>query len=450
MSNSQQQTDSRRPQVVIVGAGFGGLRAARALRRAAVQITLVDRHNYHLFQPLLYQVATAGLGPSDIAHPVRAILQDQRNCDLLLAEATGADLAGRLLRTTAGDVGYDHLVIAVGGQTNYFGNDRLADSAFGLKDLDDAIRIRNHVLYQFEQAVHERRPEVRQAMLTFVIVGGGPTGVECAGALSELIRLVLVKDYRGLNVKDVRVVLLEATDRILGPFDEKLRESAARALWSKFIEVRFSAAVDRFDGQAVTLKSGELIPSRTMVWAAGVRGVSLLDAFGLPQDRLGRIRVGPTLQPAGQPDVYVVGDAACVEEEGHRPPPMVAAVAIQQGQTVAASIARALGGQPPLPFRYRDRGSLATIGRSAAVAQIGRLRFRGRAAWVAWLIVHIIYLIGFRSRMLVLINWAWDYLFYDRAVRLIMHDGNCPWAPLHGACVGGQREGAVLTPAPPA
>lgn len=424
------------PHVVVVGAGFGGLRAVNRLRNAPVRVTLVDRRNYHLFQPFLYQVATSGLGPSDIAQPVRAILRRQRNLDFRVTDVGGIDLAARKLQTESGEVPYDFLVLAVGGQTNYFGNPSLAQHAFGLKDLDDAIRIRNHLLYMFEQAIHETNPEVRRALLTFVIVGGGPTGVECAGAFSELIRLVLVKDYPGLNIKDVRVILLEASDKLLSMFPEKLRDAAAQTLWKKYIEVRFGASVMEFDGACVTLKGGERIPSHTMVWAAGVRAVDLTANLGLPVDRLGRIKVGQTLQLADHPEVFVIGDAACIEG---RALPMVAPVAIQQGEIAARNIVHAVKKQPPEEFRYRDKGSLATIGRNAAVAHVGKIELSGWFAWAMWLAVHIVFLIGFRNRLLVLINWTWDYFFYDRPIRLIMHDGNCPW----GKCL---RQTQASTP----
>lgn len=416
--------ETSKPKVVVVGAGFGGLRVVNRLRNAPVQVTLVDRRNYHLFQPFLYQVATSGLGPSDIAQPVRAILRDQRNLDFRVTAVSGIDLAARKLQTESGDIPYDYLVLAVGGQTNYFGLPSLAQHAFGLKDLDDAIRIRNHVLYMFELAIHETNPEVRRALLTFVIVGGGPTGVECAGAFSELIRLVLIKDYPGINIKDVRVILLEATDKLLAMLPEKLQEAAAKTLWKKFVEVRFGASVAEFDGQCVMLKGGERIPSHTMVWAAGVRAVDLTAKLGLPVDRLGRVKVGKTLQIADHPEVFVIGDAACIDGQ---PLPMVAPVAIQQAEVAARNIAHAVQQQPLEEFRYKDKGSLATIGRNAAVASVGKIQLSGWFAWAMWLAVHIVFLIGFRNRLLVLINWAWDYFFYDRPIRLIMHDGNCPW-----------------------
>src|SRR5438034_45516 len=317
-----------RPTVVIVGAGFGGLRAARALRKAPVNVVLVDRHNYHLFQPLLYQVATAGLEPEEIARPVRAILRRQSNAEFRMTEVTGLDAGGKRIDTTDGPIAYDYLILAVGGQTNYFGLESVPRHGFGLKDIPEAIRIRNHVLHAFERAMLEADPERRRAELTFVVVGGGPTGVEMAGALSELIRLVLVKDYPRLNVKDVRVLLLEATDRLLAAMPAKLRVAAA-------------------------------------------------------------------------------------------PLPMMAPVAIQMAETAVANIRRRIAGEPPAAFRYRDPGSLATIGRNAAVAYIRGIGFTGFPAWVVWLVVHIIQLIGFRNKLFVLLNWAWDYFFFERAARLI-------------------------------
>jgi len=409
------------PTVVIVGAGFGGLRVARALRRSPVQVILLDRNNYHLFQPLLYQVATAGLEPEQIAKPVRAILRGQQNFDFRMAEVTGADLAARRLETSAGPIPYDYLVLAPGGETNFFGLDAVARHGLGLKDIGDAVSIRNHVLTCFEQAMLEPDPERRRARLTFVVVGGGPTGVEMAGALSELIQLVLVKDYPRLNIKDVRVLLLEATDRLLGTMPERLREAAGRTLWRKHIEVRFGATVADFDGVRVRLKSGEIVPAHTVIWAAGVKAATLNTRLGLPAGRQGRIVVEPTLQVPDRPEVYVVGDAAYLEVDG-APLPMVAPVALQMAQTVARNIARATRGAPPEPFRYRDPGTLATIGRNAAVAHLYGLQFTGFPAWVMWLVVHIIQLIGFRNKLFVLLNWAWDYFFYERAVRLITRD----------------------------
>ncbi len=408
-----------RPTVVIVGAGFGGLRAVRSLGDAPVDVVLVDRHNYHLFQPLLYQVATAGLEPEQIARPVRAVLRRQRNFEFRMTEVTGLDPDGKRLVTTDGPIAYDYLILAVGGETNYFGLEGVVRHGFGLKDIPEAIRIRNHVLHAFERAMLESDAERRRAWLTFVVVGGGPTGVEMAGALSELIRLVLVKDYPRLNVKDVRVLLLEATDRLLGPMPARLREAAAETLWrKKHVEVRFGATVADYDGARVSLKSGEVIPARTLIWAAGVQAVSLTARLGLPTVRQGRVAVTPTLAVPEHPDIYVIGDAAYLEVDG-APLPMMAPVAIQMARTAAANIRRRLAGQPPVPFDYRDPGSLATIGRNAAVAYIRGIAFTGFPAWVVWLVVHIIQLIGFRNKLFVLLNWAWDYFFYERAARLI-------------------------------
>lgn len=406
------------PTVVIVGAGFGGLRAARALRRAPVHVILLDRHNYHLFQPLLYQVATAGLEPEGIAKPVRAILRGQRNLEFRMVEVTGVDLARRVVASTAGDVPYDYLVLAVGGETNFFGLEDVERHGFGLKDVADAVAIRNHVLRCFEAAMLESDAERRRALLTFAVVGGGPTGVEMAGALSELVRLVLVKDYPRLDLADVRILLLEASEHLLTLMPQRLRTAAADTLWAKHVEVRLGAAVERYDGSSACLRGGEIIPARTLIWAAGARAVGLAGRLGTPVARQGRVVVEPTLQLPGHAEAYIVGDAAYIEHDGE-PLPMMAPVAIQMADTAARNVRRAVAGRAPEPFRYRDPGSLATIGRSAAVAHIRGLSFTGFAAWVVWLVVHLIQLIGFRNKLLVLINWAWDYFFYDRAVRLI-------------------------------
>ncbi len=408
----------RRATVVIVGAGFGGLRAAHALRKAPVDVILIDRHNYHLFQPLLYQVATAGLEPEQIAKPVRAILRGQANLEFRMTEVTGLDLEARRVATADGSIAYDYLILAVGGETNYFGLESVVQHGFGLKDIPEAIRIRNHVLHAFERAVLEPDPERRRAELTFAVVGGGPTGVEMAGALSELIRLVLVKDYPRLNVKDVRVLLIEATDRLLGPMPARLREAAAETLWRKHVEVRFGATVADYDGARVLLKSGEVIPARTLIWAAGVKAVPLTARLGLPTGRQGRIPVNEMLEVPDHAGIYVIGDAAYLEADG-QPLPMMAPVAIQMAETAAGNIRRRVAGEPPLAFGYRDPGSLATIGRNAAVAYIRGIGFTGFPAWVVWLVVHILQLIGFRNKLFVLLNWAWDYFFYERAARLI-------------------------------
>ena len=406
------------PTVVIAGAGFGGLRAARALARAPVRVVLIDRNNYHLFQPLLYQVAMAGLEPSSIARPVRRILRGQQNLEFRMAEVTGVDRAARVVRTSAGDVAYDYLILALGGRTNFFGVESAARHGLGLKSIDDAVAIRNHVLYCFEQALLENDPERRRALLTFVVVGGGPTGVEMAGALAELIRLVLSRDAPALHVPDVRVLLLEAGPRLLAGMRPRFSGVTAELLERRHVEVRFGTAVSGFDGQAARLGNGETIPTRTLIWAAGVEAVPLAAMLAVPPAKQGRVAVTPALQLPGDERVYVIGDVAYLEVGG-RPLPMLAPVAMQMADSATANVRRALAGEPPRPFAYHDPGSLATIGRNAAVADIGGVAFQGFPAWVVWLVVHILQLIGFRNKLFVLLDWAWDYFFYDRSARLI-------------------------------
>ena len=410
--------ESTLPTVVIVGAGFGGMRLARALRRAPVRVLLLDRHNYHLFQPLLYQVATAGLEPEQIARPVRAILGRQPNFDFKMVEVTSVDFAGRQVHTTGGPFGYDYLVLAIGGATNFYGLEGVQRRGFELKDIPHALALRNHVLRCFERAMLESDPDQRRALLTFAVVGGGPTGVETAGALSELIRLVLARDYPRLNLNDTRVLLLEAADRLLTGFPPRLSEAAGKTLWRKHVEVRFGAAVEDYDGTNLRLQSGEVIPAATLMWAAGVQAAELARNVGLETGRQGRLRVEPTLQVAGRPEVFVIGDAAYLEADG-TPLPMVAPVAVQMADTAATNIQRLLAHQPLETFHFSDPGSLATIGRNAAVASIGGFNFKGFPAWVVWLTIHLVRIIGFRNKLAVLLNWAWDYFFYERGARLI-------------------------------
>ncbi|HLH71962.1 MAG TPA: NAD(P)/FAD-dependent oxidoreductase [Chloroflexota bacterium] len=410
------------PKVVVIGAGFGGLRVARGLAGVEADVLVVDRHNYHCFQPLLYQVATAGLEPEEIAYPVRRILRGIPNVRFRMATVIGLDLEGRRVLTEDGSIPFDYLVLATGSVTNYFGLDELKDRALGLKDLNQAVALRNHLLDCFERAVAEKDLQRRAALLTFVIVGGGPTGVELAGALAELIRLVLAHDYAGLDFKDARVVLTEAGPYLLGSFAADLQKAALRSLRQKGVEVHLASPVKGFDGHMVELASGETIQAETLIWAAGVRPGELAAAAGLPVARGGRVKVDPTLQVEQNPNVYAIGDLASFEDVDGRPLPMLAPVAIQQGELVAENIRRQIAGQPLLHFVYRDKGTMATIGRNAAVCQIGNLHLTGFPAWVAWLVVHLLQLISFRNRMLVLINWIWDYLFFERAVRLITRD----------------------------
>jgi NADH:ubiquinone reductase (H+-translocating) len=408
----------RIPVVAIVGAGFGGLRAARALQNAPVRIVMVDRNNYHLFQPLLYQAATGGVLPNEIAYPARTIFRQQPNFQFRMAAAHRVDIDARRLHLDNGVLDYDYLILAPGGQTNFFGLEGVAQNAFQLKGLEDAVEIRNHILHQFELAAHAADRHEFERRLTFVIVGGGPTGVEFAGALSELVRLVLVKDFPWLQATDVCIYLLEALDRLLPALPESLQREAGRMLARKHVHVRLEASVEDYDGRTLTLEGGETIDTYTMVWAAGVRAAELTAGLGVEQDKLGRVTITPTLQLPGHPEVFVIGDAAHLEVDGE-PLPMVAPVAIQQGQAAAENIQRAIRGEALQPFDYRDRGTLATIGRNDGVAAIWGRTFSGFVAWILWLAVHIIQLIGFRNRLGVLINWAWDYFFYERAARNI-------------------------------
>ncbi len=407
------------PHVAIVGAGFGGLRAARRLAGAPVRVTLIDRHNYHLFQPLLYQVATAGLSPNEIAYPLRSILRRQPNADFLLAEVRGVDLAAHRLETSAGPLDYDYLILAAGGETNTFGLQSVEENSLGLKNLADAAALRDHLLCLFEQASRETDARERQAMLTFVIAGGGPTGVELAGALSELISLVLSKDFPRQDVAKARILLLEAAGRLLPGMPEDLARHTVAVLQRKGVEVRFGAAVSGFDRRQVTLRSGESIPAYTLIWAAGIRSNGLARSLGAELAAGGRVRVEPSLQLPGRPEVFVIGDAAYGEDERGQPLPMVAPVATQQADCAVDNLIRLIAGRPLEPFRYKDPGAMATIGRNQAVARLGRLRFRGFIAWIVWIVVHIYQLIGFRNRLVTLINWAWDYFLYDRAIRTI-------------------------------
>jgi len=406
------------PRVAILGGGFGGLNAAKALRRAPVQVTLVDRRNHHLFQPLLYQVATAALNPSDIATPIRRVLRRQENAEVILGEATAIDVPGKRVLLRDGVVPYDFLVIATGATHAYFGHPEWEKDAPGLKSLEDAVDIRRRVLLAYEAAEREDDPARREEWLTFVVVGGGPTGVELAGALAEIARHDLPEDFRRIDSRTARVVLVEAGPRILPAYAPELAEKAAARLRRMGCEVLAGTPVTAVDAEGV-IAGGRRIRSRCVIWAAGVAPSPIARSLGVPLDRVGRVKVEPDLSIPGAPEVFVIGDLAAVEDSQGRPVPGLAPPAIQGGRHAARQILRTLRGQPREPFHYLDKGTLATIGRNAAVAQIGWLRTEGFFAWVLWLAVHILMLIGFRNRVLVLAQWGWTYLRHERGARLI-------------------------------
>ncbi len=405
------------PHVVIVGGGFGGLKAARALASAPVRVTLVDRQNHHLFQPLLYQVATAALNPSEIASPIRHILRRQRNVTVLLAEATRVDVAARRLHLVDGALDYDYLIIATGATHSYFGNDAWAPFAPGLKSIEDAVDIRQRFLLAFEAAERETDPTRRRAWLTFVVIGAGPTGVEMAGAMAEIARKGMRENFRSIDPGEARVILVEGVDRVLPTYTPELSAAALERLNKRGVEVRLGARVTYIDDDEVRV-GDERIKARTVVWAAGVAGSPLARTLGAPLDRVGRVQVEPTLAIPEHPEVFVVGDLAALSLDG-KPVPGVAQGALQGGEHAAKNIRRAIDGEAPLPFRYRDLGSMAVIGRNAAVAWVGDAQFSGFFAWLMWLVVHLIAIIDFRNRVFVLLQWAWSYVFLSRGARLI-------------------------------
>jgi NADH dehydrogenase len=415
-----------RPRVVIAGAGFAGLTCARALQSAPVDVLLIDRHNYHLFTPLLYQVASALLDPGEIARPVRELIRPLDNADFRQAEVTGADLEHRTLLTDRGPVPYDYLVLATGSRSDYYGNASLAQHAFGLKELHEGLTLRNRVLARFEASRWIEDPVQRRVMLTFAVVGGGPTGVEMAGALSELIRLVLRKDYRDLRLDEVRVLLLEAGSSLLATFDARLRDAARKSLEKKNVEVMLGAKVEEVTLGLIQLAGGIEIPAGTVIWTAGVRASDIGGALGVELGRQARIKVDPTLQIPGHPVVFVIGDLAGATDTtgGGAPLPMLIPVAMQEGRQVGATIAELVWKGGAKAFRYKDPGIMATIGRNSAVAELGRVHLSGFFGWLMWLVVHLVNVISFRSRIVVLVNWAWDYLFYDRPIRLIVRAGD--------------------------
>jgi NADH dehydrogenase len=429
----------RRRRVVVVGAGFGGLEVAKGLSSAPVDVVVVDANNFHTFQPLLYQVATAGLDADDIAHPVRGIVARHRNTDVRMGRVTWIDLDDRRVDLAEGpSLDYDDLVLAAGAVTNTYGIPGVAEHGFGLKTIGDALALRSHVLRQFERAAVA--PElIDDGALTFVIGGGGPTGVELAGGLVELVERVLAKDFPTLDVRRARVVLVEPTDRVLGAFPRSLSASARRVLARRGVEVVLGVGVARADEKSVELTDGTVVPAATLVWTAGVTASPLARVLAeqLGDEALtrgGRVVVEDDLSLPGHPEVSVIGDLAAATDVHGEPLPQLAPVAMQAGALVARNVIARAEGRPTEAFRYVDRGSMATIGRHAAVAQLpGGIRLRGTVGWLSWLLLHLVMLVGFRNRVNVLVNWAWSYLTYDRASRLILDDTNRPGQPTHRA-----------------
>lgn len=426
-----------RPRVVIVGGGFAGLYAARALARAPVTITVIDRRNHHVFQPLLYQVATAALSPAQIAAPIRHVLRRQRHTRVLLANAVSVDTAARVLRLSDGELPYDRLIVAAGFGNWYYGRDDWAAHAPGLKSIEDALEIRRRFLLAFEAAERERDPEARRAELTFVVIGGGPTGVELAGAIAEISRKAIPTDFREVDTATARVILIEGQDRVLPTFPPELSRRAKSDLEQLGVQVWLGTRVSDVGDGVVELGS-ERLAARNIIWAAGVRASPLVQSLGAPLDRLGRVEVEPDLSVPGRPEVFVVGDLArVVDPRTGREVPGICPAAIQMGRHAARLIAREArsGDRPDSPpdpagrtsFRYRDKGTLATIGRSKAVAALPQGRFAGLTAWLLWVFVHVAFLIGFRNKVIVLMEWAWAYVTYQRGARLITQ----PWQPEH-------------------
>ena len=406
------------PRVVIVGGGFGGLSAAKALAKQSFDVTLIDRNNHHLFQPLLYQVATAGLSPADIASPIRGIIGSQRNTTVMLAEVSGVDTARKEVITDGRRVAYDYLVLATGARHAYFGHDDWATFAPGLKTIDDATYLRRRILLAFERAENETDEEERRRLMTFVVIGGGPTGVEMAGAIAELAKRALAADFRSIDPRGARIILVEAAPRVLTSFTETLSDTARRSLEQLGVQVRLGAAVTDCSCEGVRL-GGDFIPARTIIWAAGVMASSAGRWLGAETDRAGRVKVRADLSVPGHPEVFVIGDTAAATAPDGSMLPGVAPVAKQQGRYIARALIARSEGRTAEAFCYRDYGLLATIGRSRAVVQIGGLHISGFFAWVLWSVAHVYFLIGFRNRFIVALNWAWSYITFQRGSRLI-------------------------------
>jgi NADH dehydrogenase len=418
----ENSIEDKRPKVVIIGGGFGGLWAARTLANKPVDVVVIDRNNYHTFLALLYQVAAAELTAEDIAYPVRSVFSKIPNIDFVLAHARRIDLPNRQIETDGETISYDYLILANGSVTSTFGVPGVEEHAYFLKTLEEAVTLKNHIICCFEAAAREPEAERRKSLLTFVIAGGGATGVEYAGALTELIHGPLIKDYTGIDFSEARIILLEAADQLVSSISSNIRDYTARQLRGMGVDVRLKAEVAEVSPEKVVLKGANNIYTSTVVWTAGVKGEGLAVASNIPVTRDGRVAVNEKLQIQDQLNIYVIGDLASINE-GQRILPMFAQVAIQTGVTSAQNILRQIAGLAPQPFIYKDRGSMITIGRKAAGVAIGSRTFTGFFAWVMWLVIHLFNLIGFRNRVMVLINWAWDYLLYERAVRYVFPSG---------------------------
>jgi len=413
------------PTVVIVGAGFAGLSCAKALKRAPVRTILVDRNNYHQFSPLLYQVATSAIDSADIAHPTRAVLRKIPNAQFRLGDVQVVDLDGRIVRTDRGTIAYDYLVLACGSTSTYFGNQSIAERSYAMKTLTDSLLLRNRILSRFEAADWAQDDRTRKEMLTFAIVGGGPAGVECAGALAELIGRVLRHDFKELDMRSAQILLLQSGPALLEPFEPPLREAARRRLERMGVDVRLNTRVVEVRDGEIQLADGTVLPVGTVIWTAGVEGAVVEEGLSsLPAGARRTLKVGPTLQAPGHPEVFVIGDLAAFDAGGGRQLPQLGPVAIQQGRLAAGNIDAIVRGKKPRPFKYLDKGIMATVGRNTAVVQSGPIRMKGRVGWLVWLFLHLLLIVGFRNRLSVLLNWSWNYFLFDRPVRLVIGDSD--------------------------